>query len=290
MDELLNKAAEAIGMPPTLAERSAQARAEKEGTTVEAVLREWAGEDAGSGSEAIDDVADDSEPTSEAAPEPAPSADDAGAPTEVTTEYLVALAAEAKRMPPKLVRSSAEARARNSKSNLNDVLAMWAGVDLADLEAKAEAGQAIPSVEPAAETSASAATPNPPVEPAPAPAVEPEPADATPAAAPAAAAAAAITMDELLEKVAEAKGMPVPLARRSAEARSKKTGEPVEAVLAEWAGIDPATVTDGDAAQADAPAREEPPAIPAAPAARTLRRAHCRDRPSGSDRRRTSSA
>ena len=64
-------------------------------------------------------------------------------------------------------------------------------------------------------------------------------------------------MDQLLEKVAEVKGMPAPLAKRSAEARSKKTGEPVEAVLAEWAGIDVATVS------ADAP----PPAEPTAPVA-----------------------
>ena len=59
-------------------------------------------------------------------------------------------------------------------------------------------------------------------------------------------------MDQLLDKVAEVKGMPASLAKRSAEARSKKTGEPVEAVLAEWAGIDVASVSDAPA-EATAP-------------------------------------
>ena len=57
-------------------------------------------------------------------------------------------------------------------------------------------------------------------------------------AAAASVAAVALSMDELLEKVTEVKGMPASLAKRSAEARSKKTGESVEAVLAEWAGIE----------------------------------------------------
>ncbi len=70
------------------------------------------------------------------------------------------------------------------------------------------------------------------------------------------ATGAAMTMDELLAKVAEAKGMPAALAQRSAEARAKKTGEPIEAVLAEWAGIDPTT-----------PAPAAPTSPAAAPAA-----------------------
>ena len=45
MDELLQRVAELKGMPASLVERSAQARAEKTGTTLEAVLQEWAGED-----------------------------------------------------------------------------------------------------------------------------------------------------------------------------------------------------------------------------------------------------
>jgi mono/diheme cytochrome c family protein len=46
MEELLKKVAEIRGLPVSMIERSAAARAKAEGTTVEAVLREWAGEDA----------------------------------------------------------------------------------------------------------------------------------------------------------------------------------------------------------------------------------------------------
>jgi mono/diheme cytochrome c family protein len=53
--------------------------------------------------------------------------------------------------------------------------------------------------------------------------------------------------------------MPASLAKRSAQARAKKTGEPLETVLAEWAGIDPATF-------ATAPAPAPAPAPAAAPA------------------------
>ena len=45
--------------------------------------------------------------------------------------------------------------------------------------------------------------------------------------------------DELLAKVAEVKGMPASLAQRSAEGRAKKTGESVEDILKEWAGLAP---------------------------------------------------
>lgn len=240
MDELLKKAAENMGMPPSLAERSAQAKAEKTGTTVEAVLKEWAGEDAG------DDAAEPA--LAEAAPatesvEEAPAAVATG-PTEVTVDYLVALAAEAKRMPPKLVLSSAEARATNSKTDVETVLASWAGVDLEELKAEAAKGTA-PAVEATTED----------VAPPKAPDTQPEPAPRAVEAAPAAAVtvAGAMSMDELLEKVAEVKGMPAPLAKRSGEARAKKTGEPLEAILAEWAGIDPSTVsTTSEAAAAQA--------------------------------------
>lgn len=257
MDELLQRAAEKMGMPPTLAERSAQARAEKEGTTVEAVLREWAGEDAPAAANEAGSESTDASPAEAQAPTAAPDAPPSAAgPAEVTTDYLVDLAAQAKRMPPKLVRSSAEARARNSKGDLDEVLAQWAGVDLDDLKAQAAAGTAPAIEEPVEETPAPAAS---------APS-EPAPAEEAPAAPAAAAVAATMSMDELLDKVAEAKGMPAALAKRSAEARAKKTGEPLEAVLAEWAGVDPATVAGAGSAPAPAqeaapaPAQEAPPA------------------------------
>ncbi len=279
MDELLNKAAEKMGMPPALAKRSAQARADKEGISLEAVLAEWAGEDAGEGTDeptgpaagmdaaALDSPNEgaDSPPAATAAPDPVPSNTPApqSAPTEVSTEYLVGLAAASKRMPEKLVRSSADARARNAGTSIDSVLATWAGVDLDDLRARADAGLELPVAERPGQPVATT-----PQTPATADAAEPEPAEAPTAeraAAPAAVAAAAMSMDELLEKVAEAKGMPAPIAKRSAEARAKKTGEPLEAVLAEWAGIDPATVGGAATEGASQPEQPEAPTAQATP-------------------------
>jgi mono/diheme cytochrome c family protein len=254
MDELLNKVAEMRGMPASLVKRSAEARAEKEGMTLEAVLADWAGEEAGAAS------ATDEAPAVEAAPEP-PAVDGPASepdsvsevPGEITVDYLIKLASEAKRMPAKLILTSAEARAKHSGASLEIVLAGWAGVDLDEL--KEQAANA-----PAASTSSDAA---PAVEET--PAADPEPpaevASPEPAVVAAAVAGAAISMDELLEKVAEAKGMPAALAKRSAEARAKKTGEPLESVLAEWAGVDPASVTTDEAPAAPAP---PPPSEPAA--------------------------
>lgn len=244
-------------MPASLVERSAKAKAEKTGTTLEAVLTEWAGESSDDTSPAPASAPETTAPPD--APEPA---DAAPAPSQpaVTTDYLVQLAADAKRMPPKLILSSATARSTHSGASLHDVLADWAGVDLNELEANA----ATAAVEPASTEVAA--------EPAPEPA--PDSATRIPIAAAApvvAAGAAAMTMDELLAKVAEAKGMPASLAQRSAQARSKKTGEPVEAVLAEWAGVDPASVSAAPAEPEPTTAAPQPAAleaaVPAGPAA-----------------------
>ena len=64
-----------------------------------------------------------------------------------------------------------------------------------------------------------------------------------------------MNIDELVKAAAEAMKMPESMVRRSAEARSKSEGRPVEAILAGWAGVDPA---------AQAP---EPPTVPDEPAA-----------------------
>ncbi|GMQ93754.1 MAG: hypothetical protein BMS9Abin12_1234 [Acidimicrobiia bacterium] len=231
MDELLQRVAELRGMPASLVERSAQARAEKTGTSVEAVLQEWAGEEHDT-AERTQGTGDEAEPAG--AQEPAPEESDVEPKVEVTIDYLVQLAAEAKRMPPKLILSSATARAEHSNSSLEIVLADWAGVDLEELKKQEKGG-----------SRKEAATQEPPTV-----ADETPPADQEPApnaAVAVAAAAGAMSMDELLEKVAEVKGMPAALAKRSAEARSKKSGESVEAVLAEWAGVDPTTVTSAPA-------------------------------------------
>ena len=116
MDELLQQVAELRGMPASLVERSAQARADKTGATVEEVLQEWAGEagkadtaqtaDADTEAEAIDAATDAVDATEGSDPQTAAgTAADETSPTEVTTDYLVRLAADAKRMPPKLILS-----------------------------------------------------------------------------------------------------------------------------------------------------------------------------------------
>ena len=240
MDELLQQVAEQRRMPASLVQRSAQAKADKTGTTVEAVLREWVEDSSTQETNEDAPVADVPPESEDENTEP-----QAGEPVAVSTDYLVELAAEAKRMPPRLILTSAQARSSHSGTSLEEVLADWAGVDLTELEAGTS--EVVPAV-----TSVSPDAP-PPAEPA-----APAPASPKPAATATAvgAAAAALTMDQLLDKVAEVKGMPASLAKRSAEARSKKTGEPVEAVLAEWAGVDVTSVSPS------AP----PPAEPAAPA------------------------
>lgn len=256
MDELLNKVAELRGMPASLVKRSAEARAQETGTTLEEVLRDWAG-DAG---DASGGAAPDSQATAPevSVPQDSPTAEvvadvsaEATAPQEVTVDYLIQLAADAKRMPPKLILSSAQARATHSGTSVESVLADWAGVDLDDLKAQAAAARSDAVGSDTAEPS----TPAP--EPAPS---SDEDKTSQPGAAELASTAAVIGMDELLEKVAEAKGMPAALAKRSAEARAKKTGEPLESVLAEWAGIDPATVSTGPAEAVPVPPATSEPA------------------------------
>lgn len=337
MEELLNQVAEMRGMPASLVKRSAQARADKEGMTLEAVLAEWAaqGEEDASESEetpteeaateeaaATDEVTSDAEPAGDTAPSPSASAapaneadttsettterlirlaaDAKGMPRKLTqtsakaraelegvtineilagwagvevpaepdpvastattdpaaavggsteappaapvdlTDQLVKLAADAKRMPPKLILSSGKVRATHAGVPLNEVLAEWAGVDLEELKQQAPA----PVIE--QQASDDHAAPEPEMADAVEAPAEPEAeTDAEGGAEPeaeaetAAAPVVGITMDELLEKVSQAKGMPEALAKRSAEARAKKTGEALELVLAEWAGIDP---------------------------------------------------
>lgn len=239
MDELLKKVAEIRGMPASLIERSARARAEKTGATLEEVLTEWAGGEA-PGSPTPPDPTP--APAAEA-PAPAGPPDAGGSvPGAITLDSLIALAAETKRMPPKLIQSSAEARSEHSGEAIEAVLAGWAGVDLDELreQARNDDGQ-----EKSQEAPAVAEPEVPDEAPAPAAAVAPV----------AAAAGAAMSLDELLDKVAEVKGMPASLTRRSAEAKAKKSGESLEAILLKWAELDPDTVieTSGAAQPAEAP-------------------------------------
>ncbi len=261
MDELLKRVAEIRGMPASLIERSAQARAEKTGMTLEAVLLEWAGEEKGAEanepeSEPADEVAEVEESPAADAPDPqasepqAPEPETSGASVAITTDYLVQLAADAKRMPPKLILSSATARAEHSNTTLESVLADWAGVDLKELESRTEAAPPVGAPEPAEtiEEKPPAASSESDTE-----------AKETVAAEPAIAVAAALTMDELLDKVAAIKGMPASLTKRSAEARAKKTGDSLEAVLADWAGVDVGTIASTPPETVDEPVGQTAP-------------------------------
>jgi len=261
MDELLKRVAELRGMPASLVERSAKARAEKTGTTLEAVLQEWAAQaDPAQADPAPADPAQaDPAPADPAQADPAPAdpaqadsapadpgqaasaTDDASktsqsapadvtAPAAVTTDYLVRLAADAKRMPPKLILSSATARAEHSDSSLEEVLADWAGVELGELKSQATGDRRRGTGDRRRGTDEGERATDEGVR-----ATDEEEKTSV---APVAAKVVAMSMEDLLERVTEVKGMPAVLAKRSAEARSKKTGESVEAVLAEWAGVD----------------------------------------------------
>ena len=146
-------------------------------------------------------------------------------------------------VPEELKRRSAEARAAAEGVTVEEILARWSGEE-------------------------------------PPPAAAP-PAEAPPAQAPAAAeaapapAAAAMSTDDYAKAAAEASGMPEKLLMRSAQAKAKAQGVPVEAILADMAGLpapgaapDPApalapTGTNGTvAAAAPAPA---PAAVPSGP-------------------------
>jgi len=148
-------------------------------------------------------------------------------------EYAKA-ASEASGMPEKLLMRSAQAKAKAQGVSVEAVLADMAGM------------------------------------PAPGAAPAPTAASATPPAAP--AAAAALSTEQYAKAAAEASGMPEKLLMRSAQAKAKAQGVPVESVLADMAGLpDPGsapalapTGTNGTTAVATAPA-PAPAAVPAGP-------------------------
>ncbi|MCB1246043.1 MAG: hypothetical protein KDB69_02110, partial [Acidimicrobiia bacterium] len=252
MDELLQKAAEARGLPASLVERSAKARAEETGQPLEAVLAEWAGEAA----PAADDAEDTTEtPTEDSTASTEPAED--GVPGEITEDYLVGLASKAKRMPEKLIRTSATARAKHAGLPLEQVLAEWAGVDLDDLKTQAGTATAETSSDGGAaaspaegEGAGGAASP-------PAPSATPEAPEAPEPAAP------VVDVDELLAKAAAARGVPAALTKRSAQARANEEGTSLEVVLAEWAGVKlpaapaPAPKPEPEAAETESAAEPE---------------------------------
>ena len=147
-------------------------------------------------------------------------------------------------IPEEILRRSAEARAAAEGVSVDEILARWSG------EGPPEAA--------------------PP--PAPDPGADPAPAPAAPAATAPAPAAAAMSTEQYAKAAAEASGMPEKLLMRSAQAKAKAQGVPVESVLAEMAGLpDPGaapalapTGTNGTVAAAPA-AAPAPAAVPAGP-------------------------
>ncbi len=204
---LLTAVAEARGMPESLIQRSAQARAGAAGVSLDDVLHEWAEEE---GLEAPTPPmpapgprASSSSPLPTPAPKAKPSTPVAAG---LTGASLLTAVAEARGMPESLVERSAKARAKKTDATVEDVLTEWAQ----------EAG-------------ITAASPETPTEPAPS-----SPSSGDTAEGPG-GGGQALTGASLLTAVAEARGMPESLVERSAKARAKKTDATVEDVLTEWA-------------------------------------------------------
>ena len=195
-DELLAAVAEARGLPKDLIERSARARAETAGYTLESVLYEWAEEEGviETAPPAVPVAKEEQPAAAPPAPQPA-SAPPAKVAAGLTGAALLSAVAEARGMPESLVQRSASARAKKTGASIDEVLAEWAREEGLTPEASA------------AEPVSAAATP----------------------------AATALTGPALLAALAEKRGMPASLVERSAKAKAKKTDSTVDAVLTEWA-------------------------------------------------------
>lgn len=110
MDELLKKAAEVRGMPESLVQRSAQARAKKEGLSVEQVLAEWAGVDPSTVAAAPPSAAAAPAPAGEApAAEAEPAAEEEAAPK---VEVFEPAAAAGEEPEPSRIAEPTSARSR----------------------------------------------------------------------------------------------------------------------------------------------------------------------------------
>lgn len=268
IEELVKAAAAATGMTGEMVHRSAEARAEKEGMSVEEVLAQWGGIDlatgerlsAGSiGADDDDEAAEDtmaeepapkpaaekSKPAAEPQTTPAPASEPAAPAASgagMSEEDLAKAAAEKMGMSESMVKRSAGARGKAEGKTAIEVMAEWAGVDPATVGAAAAAPAAAPASAPAA---------------AEAPAAE------TPAPAASAGSGGGMSADEVLAAAAKAQGLPESMVKRSAAARAKAEGKTAEQVMAEWAGIDPSQVSAAapgasSAGSASAPAAAAP--------------------------------
>ena len=225
---LLAAVAEARGMPESLIERSAKARASATGGSVEDVLQEWATEE-GLG-ETESPVAGRRSPVAdEEAPAKAASASEAAA---LSGPALLSAVAEARGMPESLIERSASARAKTAGVDIDAVLRDWAeeeGLDVGGAEVSA---------------------------PIPLPQGE--------VAAPPGADGGGVSLSgaALLSAVAAARKMPESLVERSAKARAKQTGGTSEAVLLEWAAEEGVDVGGTEPPVVESPVAEAPAAAP----------------------------
>jgi len=217
-------------IPESLLRRSAEAKAKALGIPVEQVLAEMRGE------APLPEPKAAAKPAVEAAPKSEPklpvdaAEPEATAPVAVqapaaSVDELLAAAAAAGGLPESLVKRSAEAKAKALGVPVEQVLAEMAGDS------------------------------------APAPAPEPH-VETPPAPAPTASVPTSAGVDELLAAAAAAGGLPESLVKRSAEAKAKALGVPLEQVLAEMAGQ---PVPAAPAAEAPAPAAAPPPPAEAPP-------------------------
>ena len=230
----VEEVAASLGMPEELLRRSAEAKAKALGVPLEQVLADTYGLSAGGAPPATEQA-----PVA-AAPQPAaPVVETPAAPVAAAPAGSVVSLEEAAAklgMPEKLLRRSAEAKAKALGVPLEEVLADMLGVSA-----------------PAAEQAPVAAAPQPA-----APVVE------TPAAPVAAAPAGSVVS---LEEAAAKLGMPEKLLRRSAEAKAKALGVPLEEVLADMLGVSAPAAEQAPVAAAPQPAAPvvETPAAPVAP-------------------------
>jgi mono/diheme cytochrome c family protein len=259
---LLAAVADARGMPESLIERSASARARAAGVSLEDVLHEWAEEEGlevasteeapsrrrpatspeeGDRPQATAD-SPKAEPSSSSPSGGGVAAGDGGG-QALEGATLLSAVAEARGMPESLTERSAKARAKNEGTTVDDVLAVWA----------TEAGLSVGGTE--------AAIPVPPGEGRRDAEERSDDAGGQPTAG------GTLTGAALLSAVAEARGMPESLTERSAKARAKKDDSTVEAVLQEWAadaGLSAAGSQSPAASSEEAPSRQLPAASPKA--------------------------
>jgi hypothetical protein len=124
---LLTAVAEARGMPESIIERSANARASAAGVSLEDVLHEWAEEEGLEAASSQPPAPSPKSATSSPLPTPKPKAKPvAPVAAGLSGAALLTAVAEARGMPESLVERSANARAKKTDASVEDVLNEWA--------------------------------------------------------------------------------------------------------------------------------------------------------------------